>query len=178
MLLRPFSMDTDFDTIKGWIADERMHAMWCANLIAFPLGKENFCQVLENFGNRFGDLPLVMAADDGKPAGFFCYSMNTATNEGKLKFVVLDPALRGKGMGKTMLKLAVEYAFSATKAEAVRLSVFPENIPAMKCYESVGFVPERTETGAFRFRDELWSRCSMAVWKDTAVLCETKGGRS
>lgn len=39
-----------------------------------------------------------------------------------------------------MLGLAVLYAFHITMVNAVQLNVFPENIRAKKCYESVGFV--------------------------------------
>ena len=165
MRLRPFIMDRDFDVIRDWITDERMHAMWCANLMAYPLEKENFSRVMWDFGIRLGDTPFVMTTEEGKTAGFFCYSLNPETNEGKLKFVMVDPAMRGKGMGKAMLKLAVEYAFTLSKAEAVALSVFPENTAALKCYESVGFTERRTDADTFRFREELWSRRNMVLRK-------------
>lgn len=37
--------------------------------------------------------------------------MNLNTNEGMFKFVKIDPAQRGKGLGKEMLQPAVLYAF-------------------------------------------------------------------
>ena len=40
MRLRPYIGTRDFDEIKNWITEERMYAMWCANLIPFPLEKE------------------------------------------------------------------------------------------------------------------------------------------
>ena len=166
MRLRPFIPDRDFDAIRNWISDERTHAMWCAGLIGYPLEKGNFLQVMDNIGIRFGDAPFVMITGEGKAAGFFCFSVDPATNEGKLKFVIVDPALRGTGMGKTMLKLALEYAFSAAKADAVQLSVFQENTAALKCYESVGFAVRRTDAGAFRFQQEAWSRCNMVIRKN------------
>ena len=46
MRLRPFIACSDFDVIKNWILDERTHAMWCANLIAYPIEKENFDSVM------------------------------------------------------------------------------------------------------------------------------------
>lgn len=41
MRLRAFQ-NNDFDEIKTWISDERTHAMWCANLITYPMEEENF----------------------------------------------------------------------------------------------------------------------------------------
>ena len=166
MRLRPFMPETDFNAMRDWIADERAHALWCAGRFAYPLEREDFGRVLRDLGARCGDRPFVMADSEGRAAGFFCFSPNEAAREGKMKFVVVDPALRGQGLGKAMLKLAVEYAFSAAGAEAVRLSVFAENIPALKCYESVGFAVTRTDAGAFRFRNESWNRCQMVIRKD------------
>lgn len=166
MRLRAFIQDTDFEVIRNWITDERMHALWCGNRFSYPLEKDDFCRVVRDFSIQHGDSPFVMTGDDGKVTGFFCYSLNPETGISMLKFVMVDPALRGRGTGKTMLKLAVEYAFSVTKAEAVQLVVFPVNTPAVRCYESAGFVALRTDTGVFRFRDEAWDRCRMEIRKD------------
>ncbi len=163
MRLRPFIPDTDFDTLRGWIGDERAHAMWCAGRMAYPLEKEDFSRFLRAMADRSGDSPFVMTAEDGRPAGFFCYSPAPAADEGRLKFVIVDPARRGKGLGRIMLELALEYAFGITKAEAVRLCVFSQNTPAVKCYERAGFTAAKTDVGAFRFRDEAWDRCSMVI---------------
>ena len=166
MRLRPFVQDSDFEVIRTWVTDEQMHALWCGNRFAYPLGKEDFCRVIREFGIQHGDHPFVMAGDDGKAAGFFCYSLNPETSVGMLKFVIVDPALRGRGTGKAMLQLAVDYAFTVTKAAAVQLVVFPVNTPAVRCDESAGFTVIKTDAGAFRFRDESWDRCRMEIRKD------------
>ena len=163
MRLRPFVQETDFETIRGWVTDERMHALWCGNRFAYPLEKDDFTRVLHEMGIRNGEISFVMTGDDGKAAGFFCYSLNPETNVGMLKFIVVDPSLRGKGTGKTMLKLASEYAFGITKADAVQLAVFPVNTPAVRCYEGAGFTEVRTDAGAFRFGEEAWDRRRMEI---------------
>lgn len=140
--------------------------MWCANLIKYPVGKENFDRVMSELAEKFGDSPYVATTDDGKVVGFFCYSVNLSTNEGILKFIMIDPSQRGKGFGKEMLQLAAEYAFNITKADAVQLNVFSENTRARKCYESVGFKARKTDTDAFYFNDESWDRCNMVIKKE------------
>lgn len=163
MRLRPFILSCDFDEIKNWISDDRTHAMWCANLIKYPIEKENFDNVMLEAATMFGDSPYVATTDDGKVVGFFCYSVNLSTNEGMLKFVIINPSQRGKGLGKAMLQLAIEYAFNITKVDAVQLNVFPENTRAQKCYESVGFVARKTDVNAFSFEDETWDSCNMVI---------------
>lgn len=163
MRIRPYISTKDFDVIKGWISDERTHAMWCANLIKYPLEKDNFESVLLEVATNFGDSAYVATADNGKVIGFFCYSVNLDTNEGMLKFVIVDGEIRGKGVGKEMLGLALKYAFEITKAKAVQLNVFSENTRAKKCYLSVGFSERTTTESAFQFNNESWGRCNMII---------------
>ena len=162
MRLRPYIPEKDFETIKNWVTDPRMHALWCANRFEYPLSETNFSEVLKEIRIRNGDCPFV-AEEDGKAAGFFCYSLHPDTNEGLLKFVIVDPAVRGHGIGKAMLRMAVDYAFMISKADAVHLRVFTENTRAVRCYQGVGFTEEGTESNAFSFRDESWGRSSMVI---------------
>ena len=96
---------------------------------------------------------------------YFIYRKVLNTNEGMLKFVVVDNAIRNKGYGCEMIKQAVKYAFEIAKADAVQLNVFPENPSAKKCYEKVGFKERISTENAFRFKDELWGRCNMVITK-------------
>jgi RimJ/RimL family protein N-acetyltransferase len=165
MRLRPYIACKDYEEIKNWISDERTHAMWCANLIQFPMEKDNFEKVMREAAERFGDSPYVATSEEGQLIGFFCYSVDLATNEGMLKFVMTNPDYRGKGYGKEMLQLAVKYAFEITNVDAVQLNVFPENIRAKKCYETIGFVERKTDKDAFAYKDESWGRCNMIIRK-------------
>ena len=162
MRIRPY-LNKDFDVISQWITDERSHALWCANLIPYPLEKKGFDELLLQAEERFDDSPFVATTDEGVVVGFFCFSVNLKTNEGMLKFVVVDDAMRNKGYGCEMLKLAVKYAFEITKADAVQLNVFPENPSAKKCYQKVGFQERTLTENAFKFKDESWGRCNMII---------------
>ena len=165
MRIRPYIPVLDFEKIKNWSTDERTHTMWCANLFQYPIEKENFHSVIQDFAIRCGDSGFVATTDDGEPVGFFCYALDFTTNEGMLKFVMVDPKQRGMGIGKQMLKLAVEYAFCITKADSVQLNVFLENPRARKCYEGVGFVERKSVPNSFPFHDELWGKCNMVIRK-------------
>ena len=123
MRIRPYQ-NKDFDIISQWITDERSHALWCANLMPYPLEKNSFDALLQEVEERFGDSPFVATTNNGQVVGFFCFSVNLHTNEGMLKFVVIDNTMRNKGYGCEMLKLAIKYAFEIAKADAVHLNVF------------------------------------------------------
>jgi len=162
MRIRPYQ-NKDFEVMSQWIKDERSHALWCANLMLYPLEKKNFDDFMQEAEDRYGDSPFVATTDEGQVVGFFSFSVNLDTNEGMFKFVVIDNTIRNKGYGFEMLKLAIQYAFEIAKADAVHLNVFPENPGAKKCYEKVGFKERTIAENAFCFKDESWGRCNMII---------------
>ena len=163
MKIRAFNLDKDFDVIKTWITDERTHMMWCANLIPYPIEKETFRSILSEIAERFGDSPFAAVDDEGRVVGFYCYSLNHETHEGIFKFVMVDASVRGQGIGKEMIRLAVHNAFSDPEAVAVQLNVFPENARAKRCYEGAGFTERQITPDAFKYKDESWGRCNMVI---------------
>jgi len=152
MEIRPYK-SSDFDQIKTWISDKQTHALWCADLMQFPLEKHNF----ENILKENNDTPLAVLID-GKLAGFFAY----LHKEEKLKFIILAPSFRGKGYGKKLVASAVKYAFN-NKAKSVQLNVFQNNIKAKNCYLSLGFKERKIAENAFKFNDKFWARCNMVI---------------
>lgn len=165
MRIRPYIPSTDYKYVLKWIDRERTHAFWCANLLPYPMTPKSFHDLLEKNAIDWTDSAYVATENNGQPIGFFCYSVNTKDNIGFLKFVIVDKTKRGKGYGKEMLNLALQYSFQITGAEAVQLNVFNENALAKRCYEKVGFVERNIEKDVFSYKDELWSRCNMIVAK-------------
>ena len=47
MRIRPYIEDKDFEYLAKWIDDEKIHALWCANLMPYPITKENLHSFLE-----------------------------------------------------------------------------------------------------------------------------------
>lgn len=165
MRLRPYIHSKDYEYIKKWINDERVHALWCANLISYPMTEEKLLNILEIDATDWSGSSYVATDDNGKPIGFFAYSVNTFNNSGFLKFVILDNELRGKGYGTQLLKLVLRYAFDITGVSSVQLNVFDSNNIAKKCYINVGFSEDNFVPNAFTYKDETWGRCHMVASK-------------
>lgn len=165
MRIRPYIPNKDYEDVSNWIDNERTHSFWCANRLSYPISQKSFHDFLEKNSLDWTDSAYVATEDNGQAVGFFCYSVNTESNIGFLKFVIVDNTKRGKGYGKGMLNLALQYAFQITGAEAVQLNVFNENTLAKRCYEKVGFVERNIEKDVFPYKDELWSRCNMIASK-------------
>lgn len=74
-----------------------------------------------------------------------------AENQLYICFVILDKAHRGQGIIYQMMKLTEEYAFKNFGCDRLWLHVDPENYPALKTYEKVGYVLDSiTEAGRYR----------------------------
>ncbi len=167
--LRPYFGRCDYEHISKWIKDERTHRLWCGDLLPYPVSQESMEGLLERDAREWDGHGFIATEDDGTPIGFFCYSVNAADNSGFLKFVVLDPDLRGKGNGTRMIGLALKYAFAVTGVDSVGINVFDVNQGARRCYEKAGFVLRGVTEAAYRYGDEEWGRCHMAVQKAQAA---------
>lgn len=167
MRIRPYIPDRDYKYLSKWIGDERTHALWCANLLPYPMTRKSFHDLLKKDSTDWTGSAYTATEDDGQPTGFFCYSVNTEDNVGFLKFIIVDGTKRGQGYGKEMLRLALRYAFEITGAKAVQLNVFHENALAKHCYEKAGFVQRKMDKNVFSYKDELWSRCNMIAFKES-----------
>lgn len=166
MEIREYDQEKDFAAVASWSTDERTHALWCAGLTAFPLEKESFMEMLLSFSKRFGDKPYVAVDENGQVEGFFCYSLNEETHEGMLKFVMVDPSRRGKGLGKQMIRQAIRFAFSDSSTKAVHLMVFAGNERAERCYAGAGFRERKMDLQPFRYKDEEWARKNMVIRRE------------
>lgn len=165
MRLRPYRSSSDYKYVAEWLKEERIHALWCANLLPFPLSKEALDAFLEKDAEEWGGYACVAAGENGIPIGFFMYSVNEKENSGFLKFIVLNGELRGKGYGTQMIRLALKYAFEITGVDFVQLNVFKCNEAAMKCYAKAGLRVRAVEEAALCYREERWDRCNMVIEK-------------
>lgn len=71
-----------------------------------------------------------MTATDGdnRPVGHFTMRyLGPETNTVHLGFIILDPALRGQGCGRTMVLQALRYSYDILCADQVTLYVFLDN---------------------------------------------------
>ena len=134
--IRPY-LDTDQDTVLSWCRDEETFQRWTAGTMGeYPVTAEKF--------EKTASVMRFTALDGDEPAGFFTVRIpGEDPNELRFGYVLVDPDRRGKGIGKRMLTLGLQFAFQIYGAERVTIGVLESNTPARACYQAVGF----TETG-------------------------------
>jgi RimJ/RimL family protein N-acetyltransferase len=141
MILRDYKKE-DAPIIAGWLRSEEELYKWSADRFnKYPLSgddiNENYAPQIET--GRF--VPLTAEDDEGNIVGHFIirYPKEDDDSSVRFGFVILDPSVRGKGYGKEMLRLGIEYVKERLHASRIDLGVFENNENAERCYESVGF---------------------------------------
>ena len=146
MILRAYTRE-DSPVIAGWVRTEEELYRWSADRYGFfPLLPysidENYIPQLQT--GRF--IALTGVDEEGTPVGHLIirYPKENDDSSVRFGFIIVDPEIRGKGYGRELLRLAIDYVRNNLTATRIDLGVFVNNPKAKRCYESVGF----TEYGA------------------------------
>ncbi|MDO5292315.1 MAG: GNAT family protein [bacterium] len=91
------------------------------------MASEQYCVVaIEQNGRLIGTIQLYREEKKSKFATVGCY--------------LLDPKVRGNGIGTEALRKITDYAFRSFGFAKIGLGVYDYNISAIKCYLNAGFV--------------------------------------
>jgi len=73
--------------------------------------------------------------------------------------VIVEPRRRRKGLGRLLVQLLLREGFNRWGAERISLIVFPDNMPAVRCYQWAGFLRVAEEYHYFPHqggRHKMW----------------------
>ena len=141
MILRPYKKD-DSAIICKWLKTEAELYRWSADRFnKFPLTGSDIDQNYAQQSKTGRFFPLTAADESGNILGHFIirYPKEEDTTSVRFGFVIVNPALRGNGLGKIMLRLGIQYAKEHLHAKRIDLGVFANNDPAKRCYQAIGF---------------------------------------
>lgn len=137
--------EEDLPVMEEWLNDTEFLRKYDM-IPSVPYSKKNLQDFINSFDNT--NERYIFAIRDKESntiigiTGFddIIWGSNVATffiGIGDKKFV-------GKGMGKAALKLMLDFGFNELNLYRIQLNVISYNIPAIKLYESAGFVKEGT----------------------------------
>ena len=164
--LRPYK-PSDANIITSWIHSEKDQRNWSADRYEnYPVtpkdmndkyfGSNDDCDADDDF------FPVTAMVGNEIVGHMILRYPNEDRDTIRFGFVIVDDKIRGKGYGKRMMKLAIQYAFGILKAKKVTLGVFENNMPAYYCYKAAGF-EENNETLYFDCMGEQWRCIEMEV---------------
>ena len=164
MKLRDFRED-DAWVIAGWIQSEEELYKWSADRInKYPLSgediNENYAPHLDT--GRF--IPLTAVDENGDVLGHFIirYPRDDDDSSVRFGFVIVRPALRGKGYGQELVRLGIEYVKENLAASRIDLGVFENNVSARRCYEAAGFT--EYAKSAYEMPIGIWNCLDMEMF--------------
>ena len=141
MILRAYKRE-DSPIIAKWLRTETELYQWSSDRYGFfPLLTysidDNYAPQMKT--GRF--IPLTGVDENGNVVAHIIirYPDENDDSSVRLGFVIVDPEIRGKGYGRELVSLAVDFVRNNLSATRVDLGVFLNNPKAAKCYESVGF---------------------------------------
>ena len=154
---------TDADVIVGWIKSEYQMRQWCADRYArYPVTADDMNSYYSEFIDGKSSLALTMVKDEDVVGYITLRNPGEDRSEWRLGFVIVDDAIRGLGLGKALVGMAVEYAFNNLGATKVSLGVFENNSAALHCYKAAGFRAVRKESPeSYRCLGERWNCIEM-----------------
>ena len=157
MALRPFNIN-DAETILSWCKDKHAFRLWSANRY-----KEFPAQPDEMMEQYTGDnmYPLTAVVGERIVGHILLRFPSEDKSLIRFGFVIVDDSKRGKGYGKQMLRLAIDYAKQELGAQKITLGVFCDNLSAVECYKSVGF--RITGEDSYAIDGEEWKGLEMEL---------------
>lgn len=92
---------------------------------------------------------LFIAEENNEILGTMTLVLNKIPTGDKvwIEDVVIDKSTRGKGVGKALIKSAIEYA-TKNNIKKINLTSSPDRVAANKLYQKLGFV--KRETNVYR----------------------------
>jgi len=158
--LDKFRRDNYGDLI-AWIDTEETLMQFAGPLFKFPLTSMQLDNSLSD-NKRFAF--RIVNNQTNLPIGHS--EVYLSENTAKLgRILIGDKEQRGKGLGKEIVRMLLEFVFSKTDKEIVELNVFDWNIGAIKCYEKVGFAINPHQKLERKVKDQTWIAVNMTIDK-------------
>ena len=162
LTLRPYQ-PTDTNVITTWLKSEYLMHQWCADRYErYPVTPEDMNAYYSEFIDGQNSLALTLV-DGQEIVGYITLRIPADDpTERRLGFVIVDDSKRGRGLGKALVAMTVDYAFLKLGATKVSLGVFENNSAAIRCYESAGFHRVvRQEIESYDCLGETWKCIEM-----------------
>ncbi|OJE02740.1 aminoglycoside adenylyltransferase [Bacillus cereus] len=159
---------SDFKRLINWINSEEFLIQWSGNAFTFPLDEQQLEKYIESANT------LAFKVVDEETSNVIVHislgkidNINKSARIGKV--LVGNTKMRGRSIGKHMMKAVLHIAFDELKLHRVTLGVYDFNTSAISCYEKIGFVKEGLLRESKRVGETYWNLWEMSMleyeWK-------------
>lgn len=154
--------------IRSWVDTYEQMVQWSGPWnFDFPIDEDQLAAffLTESLDNGLRRQQFVaVESGSARPAGQIGFSrIWTKTNAAHLGPVIVDPALRGRGVGQQATRELLRIGFEEFKLHRIELVVFDFNKPAIACYKKAAFRVEGVLRDIVRVSGEYWNWTAMSI---------------
>ncbi|MGF1761433.1 GNAT family N-acetyltransferase [Photobacterium sagamiensis] len=146
----------DYDVLVNWIPNEEFNYLWGGPAYEYPLTEQ---QIITHV-SRPEVTPFILKYEE-KNIGYIELLKESQTTYRLCRVLIGDKSQRGKGHGKVLVELAIDYAKTVLNAKKINLAVFGHNQKAINCYQSLGFEVTGKDTASRSFGGQNWTSLYM-----------------
>ena len=141
--------DHDLDELMSWFHDPDAVDIWGGPRFRFPLTRTTFRKDC-----HWGRMPGFRL---DSPHGEFSAFGQMYRRYGRINLarLVVNPAMRGQGVGKRLVAMLIEVGPTLFEGDEFSLFAYRHNAAALGCYRSMGFVVREYPKGA-RMADQCY----------------------
>ncbi len=160
--LRPFEPQ-DYPRLLDAVGSPQDLMQWAGPQFELPLDQAQLEAYRASALGEASTRRIHTACDGtGQPVGHI--ELNDIDGHAaRLCRVLIDPAFRGRGFGRAMVRPALHIGFDELGLQRIDPGVYDFNTAAIRCYELGGFVKEGHLRQARKVGDETWSLDPMGI---------------
>ena len=161
------------EEIVTWFTSLEDYVLWGGRTFGWPL---EAASIIERSQEPHVELYTFSASkSDSEPNADSNANSNTNDLLGFMEFqrmsgselrfcrVAIHPNLRGKGLGQSMLEMALEAAKEIPNVTTISLAVFKQNYGAKRCYDKAGFQVVDKKPSVKEFNGKTWPLYQMEL---------------
>lgn len=172
--LRPYRK-SDAERIVSWLKDEESFRKWSADRYErYPVTADDINQNYEACEAAGEFYEMTAFDEDGICGHFILRFTDKELLHLRLGFVIVDDEKRGRGYGREMMRLALEYGFRVLKASEISIVVFDNNPAAIRCYEAAGFRKAEYQKDCLTYQDQKWSAYKLIICAEEYCACNAE----
>lgn len=157
----------DFKQLINWIDSKEFLIQWSGNAFTYPLNGQQLERYIESANCENAHTLAFKVIDEETQNVIGHISLGQIDNVNKSarigKVLVGDTNMRGRSIGKQMMKAILHIAFEELKLHRVTLGVYDFNTSAIACYEKIGFVKEGLLRDARKVGATYWNLWEMSM---------------
>src|SRR3546814_800912 len=155
--------ELDFDRLIAWVKIEEELIQFAGTIFKFPLTKNQLHHYLTDTKRHV----FKVIDSETKPNGH-CEVHEIDEQKCRLcRILIGDENFRGKGYGTALVRELTQWSFETFNVKSVELNVYDFNIPAIKCYEKVGFKKAELINEQTQMNNGNWTSYSMTISRES-----------